>query len=975
MVQSNAATRLRETLAAPAAAPNFLERARKERVARLAAPAADPVARQEIVPQTPPARLSVEDAPAAARHLSALQRLRAVAASMKSQVQDDFAEPGNEASVSTASTVPTEVELTEVEGTLSSVRNFNDWAVGLVWTEDREEVRVTGEVIAGLTEGLEYRFSGVTKSHPKHGDSVEVVSYEPVITLDPKAMERYMVKAFKGIGPAKAAKFIDRVQDLAVDLAWDNAVESAEPLGRAETEEIRHRALLELRNTLLHEPWKLDLSALAKDASFADGVDPQAEAKRLVLTRNLMLRLGGVAGLRDGVAKSLAAYLLLQIKGDEPQADAFVDPIEASWKVLVSNPYAPIRKASGYGFATAELVARSIGVPRDSPLRLAALVEFAVTQECQRRGHVFLSPKDFVSAVRRVDPTAPAQASLVHGIKAGLLVIDAEANRVYAPQMHAAEVRLAKSIARRIRAETSLTQRSPEAVSAKLKKSASKINPAFAGGLDAEQVNAVASIMTAQTQLHVLTGGPGTGKTSIIECLVYLLKGRRFLFAAPTGKASKVLTSRVKSLGYESNTTCSLLRGSEESGFAINGTEQLECDVLVIDESTMNGVVMADAIFDALPEDAHVIFLGDPGVPGREGRPARAGQLPSISPGRFMLDLLDLPAVNHVHLTKTWRNSGGILEVVDEVARGRLVVQDRVSVRFRPLPDAVVGFPGVMQAYLESVQKYGVESTAMIMPKRQGNRNEPDWNITYANAVLREVCNPHAIKLPGTMLHLGDRVILRENMIIKQPDADALGRVAASVASPLKKGVGSPLDFEKLLRDQGLAQPETSDDDEISPIEDVDFEEAGSERVVNGDTGTLISYAVDDQNQRMGSPKWVKLALDDGREIWYPGSDLGAIDHAYALTNHAVQGSEYQKVISVVTPGSPDFMNQNMLLTALSRARSDLEIYGDPDTLRKIAATPMPKRNSALSERVNQEMARLEEIESRDDVAEPVAGD
>jgi len=971
MVQSNAAKRLRETIAAPVATTpaNFLERARKERFARLV-PAAAPL---EIVLA---ARSSDEDAPAAARHLSALQRLQAMAASMRVQTQDDFAEPANEASSSIASAAPPSVELTEVEGTLSSVRNFNDWAVGLVWTEDREEVRVTGEVVAGLTEGLEYRFSGVTKSHPKHGDSVEVVSYEPVITLDPKAMERYMVKAFKGIGPAKAAKFIGKVQDLALEAAWDKAEERAEPLGRTESDEIRHQALLDLRNTLLHEPWKLDLSALAKDASFSDGVDPQAEAKRLVLTRNLMLRLGGVAGLRDGVAKSLAAYLLVQIKGDEPQADVFVDPIESSWKVLVANPYAPIRKAAGYGFATAELVARSLGVPRDSPLRLAALVEFAVTQECQRRGHVFLSPRDFVSAVRRVDPTAPAQASLVHGIKAGLLVIDAGANRVYAPHMYAAEERLAKSIASRIRAGTSLTQRSPESVSAKLKKSAAKINPAFAGGLDAEQVNAVASIMTASTQLHVLTGGPGTGKTSIIECLVYLLKGRKFLFAAPTGKASKVLTSRVKSLGYESNTTCSLLRGSEESGFAINGGEPLECDVLVIDESTMNGVVMADAIFDALPADAHVIFLGDPGVPAREGRSARAGQLPSISPGRFMLDLLDLPAVNHVHLTKTWRNSGGILDVVDEVARGELVVKDRESVRFRPLPDAVVGFPGVMQAYLESVQKFGIENTAMVMPKRQGNRNEPDWNITYANAVLREVCNPHANKLPGTMLHLGDRVILRENMIIKQPDADALGRVAASVASPLKKGVEAPLDFAKLLRDQGLEQQETSDDGDISSdFDNVDFEEAGSVRVVNGDTGTIISYAVDDKNQRMGSPKWVKLALDDGREIWYPGSDLGAVDHAYALTVHAVQGSEYQKVISVVTPGSPDFMNQNMLLTSFSRAKSDLEIYGDPDTLRKIAATPMPSRNSALGERVSVEMVRLEEMESRDEVAEPVAED
>jgi exodeoxyribonuclease V alpha subunit len=184
------------------------------------------------------------------------------------------------------------------------------------------------------------------------------------------------------------------------------------------------------------------------------------------------------------------------------------------------------------------------------------------------------------------------------------------------------------------------------------------------------------------------------------------------------------------------------------------------------------------------------------------------------------------------------------------------------------------------------------------MSRRQGDVDTPGYNTTYANALLRAVCNPHAPKVPGTALHVGDRIIIRDNMTIEQP-----------------------------------ADPKRPD----APVLSVD--------VVNGDTGTIKGFDLDEKDQRNGAARWLRLTLDDGRAIKFPGSAANALAHAYALTVHAGQGSEYPEV------------NRNMLFTGLSRARENLRIFGEDKVLMRIAATPLPPRNSALVERVLAELA------------------
>ena len=865
------------------------------------------------------------------------------------------------------------VETQKVSGVLNQLRVYNDWAVANLWAEG-EDIRLTGSLLTGLTEGLEYTFTGAMKSS-RHGDALDVTAYEPMISVDALALERYMVKTFDGIGSIKAGKFIRKIQEDAIAAKQDQP-EKAD-LSDAQ---IRMEALATLREKLLHSPWEIDLSALMRKPPQEGEKDPNEAAKSVVIVRNLMLRLGGQVGFKESVAKSLATYLLNEhaqtmadVQGQEAAAPGIGNLVEDTWAILLKNPYQPIATTPGYGFAMAEIVAKFAGIPKDSPMRLSALCEYAVDQECQRRGHVFLKPKEFVTAIERVDPSVKAQTALNHALVNGGLVLDVEKKRLYQPNLYQAEQSLAKNLAKLLQPAAPLTQRSEKAVREKLLRDAPKINPAFKDGLDPVQIDAVASLLVSPTRLHVLTGGPGTGKTSIIECAVSLLKNKTFLFAAPTGKAAKVLSARVQSTGNHASTINSLLSGAVETGFMVNEEKPLSCDVLVIDESTMNGVEMADALLKALPPHAHVIFLGDPGRLASDGQQARAGQLPSISPGRFMLDLLELPDINHVNLVKTHRNRGGILEVVNEVGDSNLTVKDRESVTFSDLPDPLVGFPSVMREYIDGVMADGVTNTLLVMPKRKGSKDKPDWNTTYANSVLKATLNPAGIKIPGSSMALGDRIIIRKNMTIEQPTSDDRGRVGASL---LMAGVQLPMGFKlDSLTKTFAPTAEATTFDEGTFEEGLKIGGGGGEptkeRVVNGDTGTVIEYMMDPLNPKRAAPKWIRLALDDGREIDYPGAEMTYLDHAYALTIHSAQGSEYKNVIMVATGGSADFMNQNMFFTGFSRAKEKLIIHGDPRELVKIARTPMPPRNTALVERVS---AMAEEMNAdREELSEEMA--
>lgn len=889
--------------------------------------------------------------------LSAIARLKAFVQQNKSENNGVFVSPNARQSVSRNTEAPEE----RITGTLNKLRDYGGWCTAVLWTSDMVDVRLSGEALAALKEGLEYTMIGRTR-----GEKFEVEVAQPLISSSDKSIERYLMRFFDGIGASRAASYVKKVRGEGGD-----------------------DALERLREKLLNEPWTLDLTRISKSAKFADGEDPKGQAQMLMIERSLLLRLGAVRGWRQATVRALSVALLQRCRPEianetaEPK-EVFgqageVSPADASslqptysklpdlsaaelagqaWAMLANNPYAFIHDVDGYSFLLAEQVAKVVGIASDAPIRLAALVEYGVGQACSSTGHTYLLASDFLSAIRKVDGTTPPQVALQHALEQGMVIV--EDDRVYTPTLYAAEKEVAERLHNLLLDAEPIGKFSVDAIKTRLSKEALAIDDSFVDGFDEHQVGALASIMTSRQRLHVLTGGPGTGKTAIMQALLHLSPNLQFEFCAPTGMAARVLTSRVSKFGYSASTVHSLLQG-DGSTFRVDEDDPLGCDVLVVDETTMNGLTLTRGLLAALPAHAHIIFLGDPGIESSAPAARTGGQLPSISPGRVMQDLLLLPGVNHAHLTKTYRNSGGILDVVKEAAAGKMRAVDRDGVRFsHGLPEACEGFPKVMNEYLQRVAQDGAKNAALIMPRRVGDKLVPDWNTTYANNILRNVCNPHGIKLPGSNFFIGDRVLILNNMKVKQPSALGL-----TTRGPVMAEAGDKL---PALSVAALNKPVAGFDDPSTDHDHFPVDEQ-EESLVNGDKGTITAFSMSLTDRRLASPAWVQIELDDGRSVQYPGKAISDLDHAYALTVHKVQGSEYKHVLMVVTPGSSSFMNQTMVITGLSRARQTLSVHADDGVVEQVARTPMPLRNSGLLQRVKQLQERYDDV--REEVVDP----
>lgn len=769
--------------------------------------------------------------------------------------------------------------LKEVTGSVHDLRQFGDWAIAYVVDDEFVQHRITGNNVAQLKEGQEYRLSGSPKRHPKYGDSLEILSYEPFVQLNEEAIIRFIAANFKGIGEKSARKLVE-------------ATKEADP----------DHGLEQLRERLLKEPWSVDFTGISRKAAFAGQEDDRNQAIAAFIQRDLALRLTKVPA---GVLRRLALYLATQVAGGASQAEAgATPPVTQAWEIFARNPYEPIKAVAGYGFLLADQVGRFLRIPPEAPARLAALVAYALDDRCEAEGHAYLLQGHVTGAIRRVDPAVDANVALAKAIEDGAVVVDRSRGdmRIYPAKLLDAEKRLAARISDLCQPVTPLAKDRGDALRKRIDAAARSLGGAFKDGLDPSQAKAIERILTARVRLHTITAGPGSGKTAVMEALSAALPRRRFVFCAPTGKGAKVLSNRVASRGFSATTIHSMLGGDPDGGFRVNSTNPLEGDVLVIDEGSMPPLRLAAAMLEGVNEDMHVVVLGD------------VDQLPSIGPGRFLADLLEIDAVDHNRLDTVHRNGGAILETIDEVRSGKLRPRSRMEVSFSEgLPSAATGFHSLAAEYLAAVQRSGYEGTALLMSRRKGDAEEPGWNTTFVNAALRELCNPDAAKIPGSTLRVGDRIIVKANMTL------AVG-------------------------------------------------EAGEVRVVNGDTGRILGF-VPSADRRKGSPESIQLKLDDERVIDFPGDSTSVLQLGYALTVHAAQGSEYREVIAVITPGVPTFVNRNMLYTGLSRARASLSVHGEPKDLVRIASTPMPGRNSGLVERVRALLHDLDREDSVDDGA------
>jgi exodeoxyribonuclease V alpha subunit len=743
----------------------------------------------------------------------------------------------------------------QATGILSSLSVYNDnWGRGSLRLDDGKRLACVGEALSGLSAGNRYRLEGRIVDHPKYGLQIMVSAAAVDLPCCADALAAHLKANFRGCGEATARKLVDHYAD----------------------------RLPMLRDLLIENPHGLDFSVVTRRRiAAADGLDTAS-----LICRDLSGR-AGATGARHAALRRLAQWLL-------PLSAAAPDPVRHAWTVLAENPYAPVQHVEGYSFPVADRIALScMGFPRFHRARLAALATHALRDGCERNGHSFLTAEQLAERIAANDPEAPPETALAAALELGEPVVVKDGCH-YPRHLFHCEQALALQLARRgLQIAAPMSALDAGALEAEIGDAERGMGDGFM--LDQGQRSALLRMLASCHLVHTLTAGPGCGKTAMMEMLAHVARDRNILFCAPTGKAAKVLSARVRRYGRNAVTIHSLL-GVKDDGYRHDPDNLLDADIVVVDESSMLDLALARALLDALPPACHLILLGD------------TGQLSSVGPGDVLAGILKLPGDHH-RLHQGHRNDGGIHDLVQQCRRGEVECHDRPGVRFSrglPAPDDV-GLSRVVQAYLAAVRRCGLERVALLMPRRKGDIHAPGWNTTFMNEALRQVINPDGRRVPGAMLRVGDRVIVRRNLAL---------------------------------------------DDE------------GNEQVVNGDTGTLLDFALDEAAAGTNVQHLV-LALDDGRTIRFPGGALESVSLAYAMTVHAAQGSEYQEVIVICTGGSPAFVHRGMLYTAFSRARESLTVLGDPGAIRAICMRPAPPRNARLVERTVSAMRRMHRAGAR----------
>ncbi|NEX63423.1 AAA family ATPase [Noviherbaspirillum galbum] len=746
----------------------------------------------------------------------------------------------------------------QVSGVLTSVQIYNGrWGRGYVRLDDDAYLTVTGEALNGLSEGNRYRFDGKVVVHAKFGTQFECRAAVIEIPLSEDALVRHLKKNFKGVGEATAKKLV------------------ASYGGN----------LAALRDTLVSNPYSLDFSAVTRRKVAVQG----GEDLKGLIYRDLSTRIG-ITGVKDSILRKLAEWLV-------PQVEEAADPVAAAWAQFSADPYQAIQYLDGYGFAAADQIAlRSIGFPRFHEFRMAALATHALREGCEQNGHTFLTLDNVFERISAVDTdVSPEKAMAAAEARSEPIIV--EEGRYYPRHLWHAEKALAANLATRaLQMGEPIVRMAEDRLFHEIAMAEKMLSqPEKPFKLDESQHRAVVGILTSTHRVHTLTAGPGCGKTALMEILVHVVRDKKILFCAPTGKAAKVLSSRVKRFNLSAS-TIHLMLGVTVEGFQYNEENPLDADIIIADESSMDDLMLARALMDAVPYNAHIIFLGD------------TDQLPSVGPGQVLANLLQMP-LNHHRLSVTHRNDGGILDVVRQAGSGWVDCVNRPDVTFShglPAPDDV-GITRVVNAYVNAINRCGISRVGLLMPRRKGDIHTPGWNTTYLNELLRVKLNPDGARVVGTTLRLGDRIIIRKNLLLEQ---------------------GEDKDGKKVV-----------------------------EQVVNGDTGFIRECHVD---QTGTSVAHLYLELDDGRSIKFPGKELEAIGLAYAMTVHAAQGSEYDVVIFVCTNGSPTFVHRGIVYTAFSRAKVKLLVLGEDNVIRQIVKRDIPQRNSMLVERMRAAMRRIQ---------------
>lgn len=706
---------------------------------------------------------------------------------------------------------------------------------------DGEEITCVG-TFRFLNEGETIRAKGEFTRHPSYGRQFSVSSYESVIPQDSAAMERYLGSgAIKGIGAALAARIVKKFGEDTLRIVEEEPERLAEVKGISEK----------------------------KAREIAQQVEEKADMRRA------MMFLG-----QYGISQSLGAKIYQQYKED-------------MYRILKENPYKMAEDIVGVGFKIADEIAARIGIHTDSDYRIRSGILYILLQ-ATAEGHVYL-PKKILLARAEELLGVPADYMEKHlgdlsiDRKIVLKEIPGDEGKelaVYAGQYYQIELHVAQMLH-----ELDVKDTAEESqVLDKIR----RIQRASDIELDEKQQEAV--IEAVKNGLLIITGGPGTGKTTTINAIIryFELEGLEISLAAPTGRAAKRMT---EATGYEAKTIHRLLEltgvPQESRGnvhFERNAQNPLAADVIIIDEMSMVDIFLMHALLSAVVTGTRLILVGD------------VNQLPSVGPGSVLKDIIGSGCFSVVELVKIFRQASQSDIVVNahKINQGVPVTLDNKSMDFFFLKryDANVIISVVITLIQKKLPKF-VEATPydiqVLTPMRKGL-----FGVERLNTILQQYLNP-----PGQekkerehgqgLFREGDKVMQIKNNYQMEWE------IRGAYGIPVEKGVG----------------------------------------VFNGDTGIIREINT--------FAETLTVEFDEKRFVEYSFKQLDELELAYAITIHKAQGSEYPAVIIPLLGGPRMLMNRNLLYTAVTRARRCVTLVGDEKTFYEMEENRMEQsRYTAL---------------------------
>lgn len=546
---------------------------------------------------------------------------------------------------------------------------------------------------------------------------------------------------------------------------------------------------------------------------------------------------------------------------------------------IEENPYRLIDDVEGIGFKTADAIARNGGVEPDAPYRLRAGLKYTL-QWARQEGHTYLPREKLVEVAAGLlqAEIAPVERTLTELLLEGQLIQEQLPGEdgIFLPGMFRTEQDCALRLLR-LQGQSALDNPffRPKAQIARLEQQLDiTLAPA--------QRQAVELALKAGAL--VITGGPGTGKTTILRFVITLLEemGTEYALCAPTGRAAKRMG---EATGRDASTIHRLLEYSYgEGGFGRNAENTLLADVVIVDEMSMVDVPLMAALLRALAPGTRLIMVGD------------SDQLPSVGPGNVLRDMVDSGQIPVVRLTEIFRQSGrsAIVTNAHRINEGQMpILEGLEDFGFEPMEEQETVIRRLIALNSGKAAKLGaqepLQDIQVLAPMKKG-----PLGVYNLNKRLQEALNPPAHKKKERKY--GD-VVFREGDKVMQIKNDY--RLAWTRSLPHQP-------------------PEMG------------------EGVYNGDLGTIMSIDLYEQT--------LEVLFDDGRSAVYAFSMLEELELAYCISIHKSQGSEFPIVLLPLLGGPPMLLNRNLLYTAVTRARYMVYILGRQSCIQQMVRNNQVKR-------------------------------